>query len=74
MENHFEGLCMDCMGSTRTFRFIRDENDDYIDRDNWGQRYDSMCRIKHNQTTCYFSVMARRENIGRFDRPADVSK
>ncbi|KAI9933730.1 hypothetical protein ASPWEDRAFT_179674 [Aspergillus wentii DTO 134E9] len=63
---YFDGLCLDCMNTTKNIRLRGDEDDDYWLHNEGRDRYDDGCRISHGQPTWYFSFMGRREKRGQF--------
>ena len=58
---YFDGLCLDCMDSSKNLREGGDKDDDYWHYHEVYERYDGNCRITHGQPTWYFSFMGRRE-------------
>lgn len=60
-ETYFDGLCLDCMDSTKNVRPGGDGDDDYWVYNQRRDRYDEGCRVKHGEPTWYFSFMGRRE-------------
>lgn len=60
---YFHGLCLDCMSVSKALREGRDPDHEY-----WAsgrqKKWDSKCRISHDEPTWYFSFMGRREKRG----------
>jgi hypothetical protein len=65
IEKYFDGLCLDCMNRSKP----KDLDDEYWKHNtNVNGRWDSRCRITHNQSTWYVSWLGRpdiREKIMR---------
>jgi hypothetical protein len=66
-EKYFDGLCLDCMDHSKPKG--KNLDDEYWAlNSNVNGRWDSKCRIKHNQSTWYVSWLGRpdvREKIMR---------
>jgi hypothetical protein len=81
---YFDGLCMDCMATTKNMRLsdrmathkmmrlTLDDDYDYWHHNERRHDYSAGCRLKHGEPTWYFSFMGRRERLGQFDQPADL--
>ncbi len=55
--NNFDGLCLDCIETTKTGDFDRD----YV-RHHVRMNYDKNCRISHDQPTWWFSFLSRKQH------------
>lgn len=58
---YFDGLCLDCMDSTKNVRLGGDVDDNYWVYYQRRDRYDGLCRISHGELTWYGSFMGRRK-------------
>lgn len=70
---YWEGLCLDCMSSSKTKTGTRDGdywNHNHLDPNTW----DSYCRINHGRNTWYFSFMGRKEHMDIFQREQAARK
>jgi hypothetical protein len=69
-EAYFDGLCLDCMDRSKT-------HGNYAGSEYWkvnssvGARWDTRCRIRHNQSTWYVSWMGRTDVRERIMRGPD---
>ncbi|PYI02623.1 hypothetical protein BO78DRAFT_453536 [Aspergillus sclerotiicarbonarius CBS 121057] len=64
VSNYFDGLCLDCMDTSKNLRDGGSKDDDYWHYYELFQRYDARCRVNHGEPTWYFSFMGRREKKG----------
>lgn len=68
VQEHFDGLCLDCM--TRTKSGSVDE--DYWDHDK-DKAWSRGCSISHDQPTWYFSFMGRKTDMERHQREKQLN-
>ncbi|KAI9038241.1 BTB/POZ domain-containing protein [Aspergillus affinis] len=61
VRNYFDGLCLDCMKSSKDVKYRRDGDIEYWGHHMSRKKYDAHCRIKHGEPTWWFSFMGRRE-------------
>lgn len=66
VQKYFDGLCLDCMDSSKNVRPGGDEDDDYWVYSQTRGAYDGGCRVSHGEPTWYFSFMGGREKRGGF--------
>jgi hypothetical protein len=70
-ENYFDGMCLECMDRSKP----QSEN---LDDENWKHntdvngRWDTRCRIKHNQSTWYVFWLGRPHGREKILRGSDV--
>ncbi|RAK97295.1 uncharacterized protein BO80DRAFT_364335 [Aspergillus ibericus CBS 121593] len=64
VSEYFDGLCLDCMDSSKNLRDGGNKDDDYWHYHEKFKRFDAKCRVDHGQPTWYFSFMGRREKKG----------
>lgn len=65
IRNYFNGLCLDCMDSSRP-RTGAIATDYWLHNDE--REWDAGCRIKHGRNTWYFSYMGRPEQMEAHQR------
>lgn len=62
-KTYFDGLCLDCMNSSKT----GDMDRDYWEHNNLREdEVVNSCRFQHSQATWYFSFMGRKEERDHF--------
>lgn len=69
-EAYFDGLCLDCMDRSKPKG--KDLDDEYWrHNESMGGRWDTRCRIKHNQATWYVSWLGRDDTRQKLLRGND---